>query len=100
LLKGLILENTLAGRRITPDRGLHQLSAWHGFAHPYIRTGAEQVLEAVQGSLTESEDMRRVKRLWNRLAGQDCQSKDMIRCCKGDVCAWIAEIPYETSGAG
>jgi gamma-glutamyl:cysteine ligase YbdK (ATP-grasp superfamily) len=79
LLKGLIIDNTLPGRRITPDPSLHKLSARHGFEHDEIRTGAQMVLRAAKSSLLEPEDQRRVTRLEERLESRECPARAMMR---------------------
>jgi len=56
LLKGLVLDTTLAGRATVPDAGFHQLSAREGFAHDDIAAGALTVLQAAQHALGADED--------------------------------------------
>lgn len=60
LIKGLILDSTLTGRRLTPDGDLHHLAARSGFSSEAIAAGAHQVLEAAQTALTDHADRRRL----------------------------------------
>ncbi|WOD40162.1 hypothetical protein [Nodosilinea sp. E11] len=71
LLKGLILDQTLPGRAWIPDRTLHQQAALHGFAHPTIAAGAEQVLAAIAPVLEASEQaaLAQLRQMYDQ---QDC----------------------------
>ena len=82
LLKGMVLDERLPGRRRTPDAELHQASALRGFADPAIRAGAREVLRAAEAALqdagAEAGDRRRIQALWRRLEGGTCLAQEMI----------------------
>lgn len=78
LLAGLLLDDTLPGRRTTPDADLHRRSARLGFDDPEIREGAEEALRAAQAALPEAADRARVARLRDRLEARTCPAKGMI----------------------
>jgi hypothetical protein len=79
LLKGLVLDQRLPERRVTPDAELHQVSAWSGFDNPEIRAGAEAVLQAAQAALSDPEDLVRMKSLLSRLESRACPARTMIK---------------------
>lgn len=54
LLFGLLLDDTLKGRALTPDTPLHQEAAIHGFASERIQSGAAGVLAAATKALPET----------------------------------------------
>jgi gamma-glutamyl:cysteine ligase YbdK (ATP-grasp superfamily) len=56
LLKGLLLDQALAGRATVPDTALHQLSARHGFNDEGILHGAQAVLQAAERALRNDAD--------------------------------------------
>ncbi len=78
LLTGLLIDDTLPGRRLTPDAGLHQVAARAGHRHPYIRAGAERVLRAVRRVLPGAGDQARLDSLCQRLDAASCPARDMI----------------------
>jgi len=82
LLKGMVLDERLPGRRRTPDAELHQASALRGFADPAIRAGAREVLRAAEAALqdagAEAGDRRRIQALWRRLEGGTCLAQELI----------------------
>jgi hypothetical protein len=78
LLTGLLTDDTLAGRRLTPDAGLHQVAARTGHRHPYIRAGAERVLDAVRRVLPDADDQVRLDSLSARLDAASCPAREMI----------------------
>ncbi|MBN1587066.1 MAG: glutamate--cysteine ligase, partial [Candidatus Omnitrophica bacterium] len=55
LLKGLVRDQSLKLRSLTPDAPLHQLSAREGFSDPSIRSGARELLRAAAVHLSHSE---------------------------------------------
>ena len=79
LLKGLILDQRLSGRRLTPDARLHRVSAIEGFHAPEIREAAEVVLRAAEEALGDPEDRQRLRRLWGRLRSRSCPAEGMRR---------------------
>lgn len=81
LLKGLVLDQSLAGRRDVPEASLHQRSAKFGFADKTIYSTAKQVLAAAKCALArwgEPLDCSLLKRLENQLENQDCFAQSMI----------------------
>jgi hypothetical protein len=79
LLKGLILDHRLSGRRLTPDAELHQISALEGFHNPEIREAAETVLHAAESTLSDPDERRRLRHLWSRLRSRSCPAEAMRR---------------------
>ncbi|MCS6800743.1 MAG: glutamate-cysteine ligase family protein [Chloroflexota bacterium] len=64
LLKGLLLDDTLAGRALVPDRALHQRAARYGFDDDDIFFGALAVLTAAERALAFDPDQPRLNRLF------------------------------------
>lgn len=90
LLKGLLLDERLPERRVTPDARLHRASAWSGFDNPKIRAGAEVVLRAAEAALTEPADLERINSLLRRLESRSCPARAMIeRYEAGEVVAGL-----------
>jgi hypothetical protein len=54
LLKGLLLDQTLTGRAVVPDRALHQHSARQGWDSEQIYDGSVQVLNAAMRAIVNS----------------------------------------------
>jgi len=79
LLKGLALDTTLAGRATTPDPGLHQLSARHGFAHPMIADGSQTIVSAARRALVDDPDASLLDPLWKLLQTQETLAARLIR---------------------
>jgi Glutamate-cysteine ligase family 2(GCS2) len=67
LIKGLILDSTLVGRRPTPDGDLHRLAATAAFDSPEITRGANMVLDAAAAALPEAADRARLEPLMRML---------------------------------
>lgn len=82
LLKGLVLDETLAGRATVPDRKRHQKSAQLGFADEQIYAGAEEVLEAVWAVTISEADRRRLSRLRALLNSRYSPAQDMLNAYK------------------
>jgi hypothetical protein len=61
LLKGLVLDTTLPGRRTVPDTRLHRLSARLGFRSPHVFEGARRVLAAAGRALEGDPDVLRLE---------------------------------------
>lgn len=92
LLKGLVLDQRLPGRRVTPDAELHKASAWSGFDNPEIRAGAEAVLRAAESALSEPDDLGRIRSLMDRLEARACPARQMIeRYEAGDEVAGLVK---------
>jgi hypothetical protein len=79
LLKGLILDQSLPGRALTPDSSLHQTTALHGFEHDMIRSVASQVLQAAQTALHHDPDLHRLQRLCHALERHESPAHRLIR---------------------
>lgn len=60
LLKGLVLDRSLPGRRTVPDARLHRLSARLGFGSPRIFEGARRILAAAEQALEGDPDQPRL----------------------------------------
>ena len=67
LLKGLILDNTLSGRALIPDRDLHQLTAKEGLDNKIIYSEARKTLQAAYTALNGDADQELLIPLINRL---------------------------------
>lgn len=78
LVKGMVIEERLDGRRLIPDAALHQMSARAGFDDPEIRAGARTVLRSAEAALSDPEDLKRIRRLWRRLDSRSCPARRMI----------------------
>lgn len=83
LLKGLILDKRLPGRRLTPDAALHRAAARAGFADPEIHAGANAALQAAEAALVAADadagDLRRLQSLWRRLETRACLAEELIQ---------------------
>lgn len=77
LLKGLVLDQTLAGRATIPDAKQHQQSARFGFSDERIYTQATAVLNAVRRVLS-SHECDRLVRLRNSLEQRRSPANKMI----------------------
>ncbi len=77
LLKGMVLDTSLPGRRIVPDAELHQAAARAGYRDPGIRAGADDVLSAAAAALGPAEAPRigALRARWDAAA---CAAEDMI----------------------
>lgn len=78
LLKGLVLDQTLEGRAVIPDAGLHQISAKFGFGHDKILNLATQVLEAAEVALRNDPDLTLLSRLKSILKERKTRSHALI----------------------
>lgn len=89
LLKGVVLDTSLPGRRIVPDPELHRLSAWSGYRNREIRTGADEVMRAAAAALDPAE-AHRVLALRVRWEAGSCAAEDMLeRYEAGDAVAGL-----------
>jgi gamma-glutamyl:cysteine ligase YbdK (ATP-grasp superfamily) len=79
LLTGLVLDTTLAGRRTTPDAGLHRRAACDGYADPQVRAGAEVALDAAAAAVVDRPaDAARVAALRARFDRRECPAVAML----------------------
>ncbi|MEM7772628.1 MAG: glutamate--cysteine ligase [Cyanobacteria bacterium P01_A01_bin.37] len=77
LLKGLMLDTTLAGRSMVPDILLHQRSAQFGFTDDDIYTLAQTVLNAASEALADDPDQVRLEPLHIMLEKRLSPADDM-----------------------
>ena len=67
LLKGIILDNSLSGSALIPDRNLHKLSAQEGFENNIIFSQAWETVQAAYRALQNDPDQDLLIPLINRL---------------------------------
>lgn len=79
LLKGIALDQSLAGRALIPDRQLHQLSAMQGFANDTIYHSAMQVLEAAEIALEHDPDLHLLQPLRALLYQRETPAHQLIQ---------------------
>lgn len=84
LLKGLILDTTLSGRAITPDKQLHQKSALMGFHDDEILIESYNVLEAADNALRGDHDREKLNLLFNMLSHRETPADEMKRIYSGN----------------
>jgi hypothetical protein len=79
LLTGLVLDETLAGRRTTPDAVAHQHVARVGLADDDVHRGTGQLLDAAEKALTGRDaDRTRLDALRERWSARHCPAVDML----------------------
>ncbi len=79
LLTGLVLDDTLPGRRTTPDAAAHQHVARVGLADDEVHRGTGELLDAAQTALSgRPDDEKRLTRLRERWASRECPAVDML----------------------
>jgi hypothetical protein len=78
LLKGLVLDETLAGRAIIPDADLHQISAKSGFDNEEIFMTATQILQAAENVLQNDPDIKFLTPLKVILSTRKTKSHQLI----------------------
>jgi hypothetical protein len=79
LLKGLVLDESLPGRAIIPDVGLHQLSAKFGFDNEDIFTNTTKILRASEVALKDDPDVELLAPLKVMLASRETTSHTLIK---------------------
>jgi len=77
-LKGLLLDDSLKGRRITPEGEMHRISAMEGFDNEEIYSGARDVVKAAEKSLQDDPDRRRLALLSRMLERRENPAKRMV----------------------
>ncbi len=94
LLKGLILDTSLPGRAVVPDKSMHQRTARLGFDDAQIVALATQVLSAAEKSLNHTNDLEYLTVLQDMLTTRRTPSHDMIeryqRCDTIEECLLIS----------
>jgi hypothetical protein len=79
LLTGLVLDETLPGRRTTPDAAAHRHAATVGLADDEIHAGTGALLDAAERALQgRSADVARLASLRERWARRECASRAML----------------------
>ncbi len=79
LLTGLVLDETLPGRRTTPDAALHQHVAVAGLGDDEVHAGTGALLDAAAAALTgRADDLARLERLRERWARRESPATAML----------------------
>jgi hypothetical protein len=79
LLTGLVVDETLPGRRTTPDAAAHRQAATVGLADDEIHAGTGALLDAAERALPgRSADLARLASLRERWARRECASLAML----------------------
>nr|WP_062395997.1 hypothetical protein [Pseudonocardia sp. AL041005-10] len=79
LLTGLLRDDTLPGRRRTPDTAAHRRSALRGWADPAVRAGSQAVLDAATAALAgDDAHGTRLASLARRLARRETPADRML----------------------
>ncbi|MFE7202618.1 glutamate-cysteine ligase family protein [Pseudonocardia alni] len=79
LLTGLLRDDTLPGRRRTPDAAAHRRSALRGWSDPAVRAGSQAVLDAATTALAGDDAHRaRLATLARRLARRETPADRML----------------------
>jgi hypothetical protein len=79
LLTGLVLDETLPGRRTTPDAALHRHVARDGLTDPGIHAGTGELLQAAGAALRGREDdLTRLASLRARWERRECPATAML----------------------
>jgi hypothetical protein len=79
LLTGLVLDDTLPGRRRTPDAALHRHVAVEGLADPETHAGTGTLLDAAELALADRPaDLLRLAALRERWRARECPAAAML----------------------
>ncbi len=79
LLTGLVLDETLPGRRATPDADLHRHVAVAGLADDAVHAGTGELLDAAARALADRpDDLARVERLRGRWRRRESPAETML----------------------
>jgi hypothetical protein len=79
LLTGLVLDETLPGRRTTPDAALHQHVAVAGLGDDDVHAGTGALLDAAAAALAgRNDDLARLERLRERWARRESPAAEML----------------------
>lgn len=78
LLKGMVLDRSLQGRALVPDKRRHQTAALRGFQHPLIQQFVAQVLDAANRALAGAPDQRLLKPLFTMLHHKRTPAHDLL----------------------
>jgi gamma-glutamyl:cysteine ligase YbdK (ATP-grasp superfamily) len=100
LLKGLVLDETLAERATVPNTHLHQQSAQLGFADERIYAGAWEVFEAVAAVISSDADRDRLNKLKTMLEHRRSPAQAMLNAYKqGQSINQILQQGYVLAGS-
>jgi hypothetical protein len=78
-LTGLVLDETLPGRRTTPDAELHQHVAVAGLGDDDVHAGTGALLDAAAAALAgRDDDLARLERLRDRWAARESPAAEML----------------------
>jgi hypothetical protein len=79
LLTGLVLDETLPGRRTTPDADLHRHVARVGLADDEVHAGTGELLDAAERALADRPaDLARLERLRERWKRRESPADAML----------------------
>jgi hypothetical protein len=79
LLTGLVLDDTLRGRRTTPDAAAHQHVARVGLADDAVHRATGRLIDAAEVAVTgRPDDEKRMARLRERWERRHCPAVDML----------------------
>jgi hypothetical protein len=79
LLTGVVLDETLPGRRTTPDAGLHKHVAGVGLADDDVHAGTGELLDAAERALAgRTDDLTRLARLRERWRRRESPADAML----------------------
>jgi gamma-glutamyl:cysteine ligase YbdK (ATP-grasp superfamily) len=79
LLTGLVIDETLPGRRPTPDADLHRHVAVAGLADDAVHAGTGELLDAAARALADRpDDLARVERLRGRWRRRESPAEAML----------------------
>lgn len=100
LLKGMVLDETLAERATVPNTNLHQQSAQLGFADERIYAGAWEIFEAVAAVISSDADRDRLNKLKTMLEHRRSPAQAMLNAYKqGKPINQILQQGYILSGS-
>lgn len=96
LLTGLVLDDTLPGRRTTPDAAAHQHVAVAGLADDDVHRCTGELLDAAARALTgRPDDEKRLAALRDRWTRRDCPAVDML--ARHQAGERVAGLPHPAS---
>lgn len=78
LLKGLVLDDSLPGRAITPNAHQHQVAAMQGFDNPLVFRFAWQALYAADKALADDPDHALLEPLFDMLQSKRTPAHDLL----------------------
>ena len=98
LMKGLLLDTSLSGRRTVPDPQLHQESALRGFDDASILKSSKHMLMAAKQALSDDSDQPKLDMLFSMIEARDNLAVHMIQQFQaGDSILKILARAYNVS---